>query len=550
MHNRLRINFFCFSLALTAIIITPWISYDPLNLPKQLSLVILAGILVSTLGKSELKQIFNRNKLFNTLIALFVLQLTLVLFFAPGNFYQQFYGASGRQTGLLTYLSLAIIIIITSNLCSHYLIKSIVKTLMIVGLLSVGYGILQSFNLDPINWTTPHSPIFGYLGNPNFFSSFLGISMAPTFVYALKSRFLGLQSYISFAYIFISFYLIYRTGSKQGFLVAGIVLASVIVLYILKQISSNLLKLFVVGASFLVFVTSMLDILQKTPWNPFLYESSVSFRGDFWRAAIQMGLSHPFFGVGIDSYRDYYFRSRDLVASQRGIAEASVDSAHNVILDMLSNGGFPLAIIYLLITGSILASAIRVFRRITKFDPMFVTLFTVWIGFQAQSIISINVIGLSVWGWVFGGLIKGYDSLTDKNKSIANTQHKVIIKTDINKVFRVLLGFVLGFVIVFPAFKADMNFRTAIDLRSIDLIRESAYIFPQSVVRMNYVSRTFKLNGLNDLSLDIARDAVIFSPETFESWKLIYELPNSSTSEKEEAYRRITYLNPTYFIGK
>ena len=67
---------------------------------------------------------------------------------------------------------------------------------------------------------------------------------------------------------------------------------------------------------------------------------------------------------------------------------------------------------------------------------------------------------------------------------------------------------------------------------------------------MNYVSRTFQLNELYDISLDIARDAVIFSPETFESWKLIYELPNSTQKEKEEANQRISDLNPTYLKGK
>jgi O-antigen ligase len=111
-----------------------------------------------------------------------------------------------------------------------------------------------------------------------------------------------------------------------------------------------------------------------------------------------MGLNHPLFGVGMDSYRDYYFRSRDLVAAQREIAGASVDSAHNVILDMFSSGGFPLALIFILIQSLIFSSAIRTLKRMPEFDPLFVTIFAAWIGFQAQSLISINVIGLSVWG--------------------------------------------------------------------------------------------------------------------------------------------------------
>jgi hypothetical protein len=210
---------------------------------------------------------------------------------------------------------------------------------------------------------------------------------------------------------------------------------------------------------------------------------------------------------------------------------------------MLSNGGLPLAFIYILILVLTFVSAFRILKKMVGFDPLFVSVFAVWIGFQAQSLISINVIGLSVWGWVFGGLILGYDTLTNNNKSITNTQQKGKVKTDSFKILPALIGFILGIIIVFPVFKADMNFRTAIDSRSIDLISASAYIYPQSIVRMNYVARTFQLNELNDISLDIARDAVIFSPETFESWKLIYELPNSSTSEKEAEKKVLAFYN-------
>ena len=550
MPSRVKVNLFCFGLAFVAIIITPWVSYDPLNLPKQLILVIFAGILISTLSKSEIRQILSQNKTLNIVTVLFTLQLILVLSFAPGNFYQQLYGASGRQTGFLTYFALIIFMIMATHLCSYYLIKSTILTLVLVGVLSIGYGLLQSFSLDPINWTTPHSPIFGFLGNPNFYSSFLGFSIAPALAYILKVKFLSLHSWVCLIYIFLSFYLIYRTNSKQGFLVAGVVAVTIIILYIFKKSKLNILKFFAALVAFLVSAASILDILQKSPWDSILYEASISFRGDFWRAAIKMALDHPFFGVGMDSYRDYYFRSRDLVASQRSIAESSVDSAHNVILDMLSNGGLPLAFIYILILILTFMSAFRVLKKMVGFDPLFVSIFSVWIGFQAQSLISINVIGLSVWGWVFGGIILGYEKMTHNNVSIISNKQKQKVKTDGLKLIQAFIGLIMSISLIFPVFNADMNFRKAIDSRSIDLIKESAYTFPKNVVRMNYVSRTFQLNELYDISLDIARDAVIYSPETFESWKLIYELPNSSKKEKEEAYQRISELNPTYLKGK
>lgn len=550
MQSKSRVIILSFGLALTSIIITPWSSYDPLNLPKQLILLSFAGILITSLSKADLRQILRNNRAFNVVIGLFILQLICVLLFAPGNSTQQFYGASGRQTGFLTYLALAILMFIAANLCSRNMVSSVVLTLVIVSAISLFYGLIQSFNFDPVNWTTPYSPIFGFLGNPNFFSSFIGFSIAPALAYALKQKFHRFKSLVYLIYVLLSFYLIYRSDSKQGFLVASIVLISVIIFYIIKQSKSFIFKVISLSATVLLLITSTLDILQKSPWNSILYESSISYRGDFWRAAFQMGLNHPWFGVGMDSYRDYYFRSRDLVAAQREIAGASVDSAHNVILDMFSSGGFPLALIFVLIQSLIFSSAIRTLKRMPEFDPLFVTIFAAWIGFQAQSLISINVIGLSVWGWVLGGLIFGYGTIDRGDHTKYISQQKQKVKSDSFKLVQAVIGFLIGISIAFPAFKADSTFRTAVDSRSIDLLKESAYVFPQSVVRMNYIARTFELNKLYEISLDIARDSIRFSPETFESWKLIYELPNSSDEEKREAYKRISYLNPIYLKDK
>ena len=154
----------------------------------------------------------------------------------------------------------------------------------------------------------------------------------------------------------------------------------------------------------------------------------------------------------MDSYRDYYFRSRDLVASQRSIAESSVDSAHNVILDMLSTGGFPLAFIYILNLVLTFVSAFRVLKKMVGFDPLFVSIFSVWIGFQAQSLISINVIGLSVWGWVFGGIILGYEKMTHNDVSIISNKQKQKVKTDGLKLIQAFIGIIMSISLIFPVF--------------------------------------------------------------------------------------------------
>ena len=55
---------------------------------------------------------------------------------------------------------------------------------------------------------------------------------------------------------------------------------------------------------------------------------------------------------------------------------------------------------------------------------MSLIIFSAWVGFQAQSIISINNLGLAVWGWTLGGLIIGLERSIPENLSLANRPHK------------------------------------------------------------------------------------------------------------------------------
>jgi O-antigen ligase len=91
------------------------------------------------------------------------------------------------------------------------------------------------------------------------------------------------------------------------------------------------------------------DMLQKSPWAPFIYKSSITYRGDFWRAGWNMTLDNPLLGVGFDGFRDNYRLHQDLDTALRPIPDAVVDSAHNVFLDISTAGGFPLLFVYIIL---------------------------------------------------------------------------------------------------------------------------------------------------------------------------------------------------------
>jgi O-antigen ligase len=531
---------------LVTVFITPWFSYDPLNVSRMALLLVVASI-VALLLASNAREFWSAPRRVTTvLVGLFVLQLFLVWIFAAANKVQQFFGAGGRQTGLLTYFALAIILLGALHASSKDLLLLVVQAVAISGALSIAYGFVQAAGGDPIGWTNPYSPVFGFFGNPNFQAAFMGFSAASLAVFILSGRIKPLWRGLSGIYIFSALFIIYASKSQQGFLVfaAGTTIAILVLFF--KHEKFRRFKYLVLSISLIGLVAVLLDILQKSPWTSFLYKPSVSFRGDYWRAGWQMSLEHPVFGVGLDSYRDWFYRSRDLVTATRPEAGKYTDSAHNVLLDFSANGGFPLLIIYIALLVLTAVSAIKVLKRMNGFDPYFVAILTLWVGYLAQSLISINQIALALWGWLSAGLIIGYEintrendltkkQITSKNRS---TEHSAAVS------LKMAGGLIMGLALGLPAFLADADFRSSIDSRNIERITATVNKWPQDVIRINYVAKLFEQNKLPDKALEAARVAVKFSPQMFQSWKIIYELPNTPPDEKAKALEMMRKLNP------
>ena len=68
--------------------------------------------------------------------------------------------------------------------------------------------------------------------------------------------------------------------------------------------------------------------------------------------------------------------------------------------------------IYLALIGLALISIIKILKRTTSFDLVFTSVAAAWFAYQAQSLISINQIGIGVWGWSLTGLLIGYELQT------------------------------------------------------------------------------------------------------------------------------------------
>jgi hypothetical protein len=256
--------------------------------------------------------------------------------------------------------------------------------------------------------------------------------------------------------------------------------------------------------------------------------------------------SNPLTGIGIDSYGDNYLRYRSKNAEFFSSATQS-NTAHNVYLDIGSNGGFPLFVIYVAISIYIFYRGIRKLRNLENFDPFFVGLFVAWVGYQAQSIISINQLGLAIWGWILGGLIVGYSFIGDSSIPNNSSTKRLVKKKSNGLGFTVLVtsvGGLLGFLVVFPMFQADHSFRVATATRNANSVIEAATKSPIDINRTLNAAQLLANSHLNPQALDLAKKTVDVNPKFYNGWVLISQITDPASLDHKNAIKRMQELNP------
>lgn len=351
---------FC-ALAMT-LVVTPWLSLDPINLPKFLILGTCGFAAIGNLAPYLKRMINSEAGLLVYSVLSFLLSLLVVFLLSGSGTWSQVFGAYGRNTGLLAYVGLALMLISVVFVSNLRFSNRLIWILIFTGMANAVYGFIQWSGNDPVNWSNPYDPIVGTLGNPNFVSAHLGISGLASLALVLESSRSLVSRLILIVNVGLSLFVISQSSSSQGLLVFA--LGATLIFY--SRLLSTLHLAVRTGYWLLVLggsVVGTLGILNKGPLASLLYQDSVSYRGDYWRAGWKMSLDNPIFGVGLDSYGDWYRFARTEAAALRRGPDVTSNSAHNVFLDISSNGGFLLLTTYLLIFGLIFRSAIRVLKN-------------------------------------------------------------------------------------------------------------------------------------------------------------------------------------------
>lgn len=535
---------------LATVMVMPWAAYDPINVPK-LAVISVGGFMaLGALLANRAELMKKQYRLILIFGLAFIIDLTLVLLVSGTNFYQEFFGTFGRATGYVAYVALASLLMVAAVTASTFALRRFTWSLLGAGLISIAYGVIQALKLDPIKWVNQYTPVIGFLGNPNFQSSFVGFSGVMAFAMLIGARVTAAWRASYVFYIAVAAYVIKGTASQQGFLVLAGGIAVVAFIWISRsKLKVLTIPSLVVGLAGVVFVT--LGSLNKGALASILYKDSVTYRGDYWRAGWKMSTEHPLFGVGLDSYGDWYRRARTVEATLRRGPDVVSNAAHNVLLDLSSNGGFPLLIIYLFMMFLVVSAAIKVVKRSSGFDPVFSGLVAVWIAYQAQSIISLNQLGLAVWGWIISGLIIGYEINTreaevvqkqgPKGKSASTTSNQKIMPKTVLGIFS---GALIGLTVGVPPLKGSVDLKHAFESRDLEIISEKANKWPIDSSVNAQIEAVLANSDFEKEALLIAKDSAKRFPDTFDHWKLIASVDSATPEEKKVALTQMKRLDP------
>ena len=546
--ERLLTRVLFFSLFAVTLVVTPYTTNDPFNLPKMCVLAVCGLFILGGVASNLPNILQNFSKTIFVVIGLLLLDILVIVATSKPSLTEQLYGLFGRNTGALTYISLVGILAGGIVLSSENKIASFAKITLIIGLISSIYGHFQYFGMEPFPYVSIYERnVFSTFGNSNFQSAFMAMIAAMSCVFAFKS---GVSRWYRIGASLFSancVFGIYETNTQQGFLSLLFAICIMAIVFFLNR------KYYFLGIISFVGVTSAFILVALSIFNiglkiDFLSNAAVVARKFFWESAANIIISHPLMGVGMDGFGDWYLRERSAAAFEFN-AGITTDAAHNVALDLGVNGGIPLLALYLALIFFTIRAIYRISLRDQRLSANLYGLIGLWVAFQVQSLVSINQIGIAIWGWVSSGLIIGYEmnSATSlQNLRLKNSASISAGKLPLraNSVLGVFAGSLVGVMLVAPAYLSANNYFRALNTGDPSIIFKSAGIFPHERHRFLQVASSMLSSGLNEEALYVARIATKQYPDSIQAWVLLKAIPTATESEKAQASSEIKRLDP------
>lgn len=522
---------------------------DPVNIPKLLLLGAFSGLV---LGNVVVAKLYKENKVIFNLVVFFLAALTVPLIFASAPLVQQFFGISGRNTGFLAYLFLAILFLGAATLPRESDYQAFPRAILIAGYGSAVLCTLELLGMNVLGAVNNFGAIIGTLGNPNFVSAFSGMMTVGAFGLALNTD-LKLKQKLIFAMLSIlSIFMVVQSKSFQGLGATFLGIFFVLLLFVFYKrvwlVFYGLIAAAIVGGSLI-----LAGLFEKGPLATSVYQYTLPIRVQYWQAGLKMLLDHPFTGVGLNSYGDWYRFARDADAIITPGATVTTNVAHNVYIDFASSGGILLLIAFTLLFGATFYYVLKALRKVDKFDALLVSALGVWVVYLITAFFSIDQLGLAAWGWVIaGGLIGISKNILDtpetsgeKGKRIsAAEKSKMIERNATNALIPQLLIFLIFVGAVTPAFKGDLDWAQARRSGQATIIAAQAVKWPQDEIRYSNAMYSFLTSGLESQAVPLTLQGTKLFPRSSVLWNYVYQNPKTPVEQRNIAWAKLRELDP------
>ena len=412
--SREGINWIIWGSVLSTLVLWTTIN-DPFNAPKSWILSITAFWLLGWVLFQVKDQFKVETLKWATLLSgFFILTLTLALI-ATNNKYIGFFGEYQRRTGYLTYISFALYFLASAF---TFRLNKIVKLEIagaVTGFLVAVYGVVQHYKHDFTKFVNPYNPVISTLGNPDFSAAVMSIFLLISFGIAIQSKFSIWVRVLAGINVGLLLITIQYSQVRQGLLTSALGIAIIFIVWLHQK--NRFTSYALSGISLAALLFAIAGMLEKGPLVKYFYKPSVTFRGDYWRAGWRMFIHHPLFGVGLDRYGAYFRQYRDATQSIRRGPDLISNVAHDVPLQLAATGGIFLLVAYIALTGFILWRGISAIRSTSGSQQVLASVFfAAWIAYEAQSMISIDNIGIAIWGYVLGGAVVGISVRTENTQ--------------------------------------------------------------------------------------------------------------------------------------
>ena len=395
-------------------------------------------------------------KIYALLLLVFALSAVVATIFTDFK-YVGIFGETQRRNGLVTYLALAVIGLSAAIFIRLFNVKRVYFATFAIGSIFAVYAFLQTTGQDFVSWNNPYNSIIGTVGNPNFAAAVMSVMGVIVFSLIFIK---GTNSFYRFgagAFSVVLMFLIVQSDSRQGIL--SFLIGAGIFVVILLFSKNKALGVISLISGVIAGIFSILGMLQVGPLQDLLYKGSVSVRGYYWRAGIEMFEQNPLMGVGMDRFGAYFKEYREVGYPLAYGFDITSSNAHNTFIQFFATGGFFLGTTYLLLNGFILWRGIAGVRKFTGNNRLLITgLLSAWVAFHSQSLISIDNIGVSIWGWVLGGSIIGL-SASEPDSDAKDQKQFLGKKNDINlkRVFTSSTLTILMVIMVSFLYRGEVN---------------------------------------------------------------------------------------------